>query len=86
MFHHRRVGDYFINTAGAIRTLSPLVTHMHLLMICLLSVVAGVGTTFWNNPQIIAKATEIFDRDWNSAYTIPLPATSSPTPTPAPSA
>jgi hypothetical protein len=41
---------------------------------------AGVSVTLWNNPVLLDRATAIFNRDWTSAASIPLP----PAPSPAP--
>lgn len=35
---------------------------------------AGVGTSIWNNAKLLANATAVFDRDWSSSYSIPLPS------------
>ena len=35
---------------------------------------AGVSVSIWNNTQMLTRATDIFNRDWNSANAIPLPA------------
>ena len=34
---------------------------------------AGVGMSLAGNPTILSAAQDLFYRDWNSEYTVPLP-------------